>query len=427
MSAKESRSLKAAHTSEFAWPGRRRFSVAKQRIAPVSYLRLLRGGTPQDEATFRQSMSDRFGKQTKVFPLGRARSGIYLLVRHAVRPGRNRVLLSPFTIPDVVTMVMLAGGEPVFFDFEPNSTACDVGPFQSLIEKQTSCAIVTHYHVNEPRLAEIYRICREHGVYLFDDCAISFGGSIEGAPLGVLSDGSVFSFSSFKLFNYFWGGMITTQNEEIGRFIEEEMKKWPRLSARDYFAPAKACLRYDLASNPLLFETIVFPLIQRRARKGGIAHSLENMRIETTSLNATLTSKPALAAFAEWNRKLPKVAGWLAHRRSIARIYQRRLRHRMVSAANAQTVFNGSCFVNFPVTVPDARRDELAREMILSGFDVGRSLYPNVHRHQKFAVAAGVSKNVDRLVDGSIYLPTHFGVSEDYAEAIAAKLAHLLG
>jgi dTDP-4-amino-4,6-dideoxygalactose transaminase len=151
------------------------------------------------------------------------------------------------------------------------------------------------------------------------------------------------------------------------------------------------------------------------------------MRIETTSLNATLTSRPALAAFAEWNRKLRKVAGWLAHRRSIARIYEHRLRHRMVSAAKAQTVFDGSCFVNFPITVPNARRDDLAREMILSGFDVGRSLYPNVHRHQKFATAAGVSRNVDRLVDGSIYLPTHFGVSEDYAEAIAAKLADSLG
>ena len=148
------------------------------------------------------------------------------------------------------------------------------------------------------------------------------------------------------------------------------------------------------------------------------------MRIETTSLDSSLISRPSLAAFAEWDRKLDKIEGWLAHRRSIARIYGRRLGDRMVSASTAQVVFNGSCFVNFPVIIPEVRRDEICRDMMLSGFDVGRSLYPNVHRHPKFAAVDGTSNNVDRLVNSTIYLPTHFGVSEDYAEAIAAKLAY---
>ena len=397
-------------------------SVAKQRIMPISYWRLIMHGTAEDEALFCDAMHERFGRETHVVPLGRARSGIYLLTKFAVRSGRRKVLLSPFTIPDVVTMVILAGGEPVFFDFEPNSTTCHIKLFESLIDDETACAMITHYHINEPRLAEIARLCHAQGVQVFDDCAISFGGAMEGRPLGVLTDASIFSLSSFKLVNYFWGGIITTRDDAIAHFLASTMKDWPRLSARDYLVPAKACLQYDFASCPTAFSSVVFPLIQRRVQKSGIVQSLENVRVETTSLDPTLTSKPSLAVFGEWNRKLHKVNGWLAHRRTIAHIYQRWLGDQMVSADTAESVFGGSCFVNFPIIVPETRRDEICREMMLSGFDVGRNLYPNVHRDPKFSAAAGVSENVDRMVRSSIYLPTHFGVSPSYAEAVATKL-----
>jgi len=402
-------------------------SVAKQRIAPISYLRLLRAGTPDDETRFCDAMRLRLGGATHVLPVGRARAGIYLLTRFAVSTGRNRVLLSPYTIPDVVTMVMLAGGEPVFFDFEADSTASDVAHIESLIDQRTACVMVTHHHVNEPRLADIARICRAHGAYLFDDCAIAFGGSIGGRPLGTLTDASVFSFSSFKFLNFFWGGMVTTANSEIARFLADIMRDWPRLTAADYLRPARACLIYDLASRPLPFGTIVFPFVRRRIRKSGIAQSLENARIETTSLNATLTARPALTAFAEWNSKLDRIDGWLEHRRSIARIYGRHLGDRMVSAKSAGIALDGSCFVNFPLVVPEERRDQVCRAMMLAGYDVGRNLYPNVHRHPKFSGAAGSSGQVERLSRSTIFLPTHLGVSAAYAEEIAGKLIECVG
>jgi perosamine synthetase len=397
--------------------------IAKQRINPISYLGLIAGGSSRDESRFCEMMRDRFGSETHVIPLGRARSGIYLLVKSALRDGRRKVLLSPFTIPDVVTMVILAGGDPAFYDFEPDSTACDIGQLQSLIDNRTACVLITHHHVNEPRLTEIAQLCQANGAYLFDDCAITFGGSIDGRPLGVLTDGSVFSFSWFKLLNFFWGGMITTRNAEIARFIESAVKEWPRLSTLDYFVPAKRCAQFSIASSGLLFGTLVFPAFQRHARRSAALQSLENTRIESTSLDSSLTSRPCFAAFAEWNRKLPKIDGWLAGRRSVARVYLSRLGKRMVSSRTTQAVFDQSCFVNFPVIVPEGRRDEIFHMMMLSGFDVGRSLYPNVHRHPKFSSITGVSANVDRLARGSIYLPTHFAVSPEYAAAMAVRLA----
>jgi dTDP-4-amino-4,6-dideoxygalactose transaminase len=402
-------------------------AVAKQRIMPLSYLRALRRSTPQDEERFRAKISERLGSGTRTIPIGRARSGIYLLVKLALRDGRRRVLMSPFTIPDVVSMVLLAGAEPVFFDYKPDSTACDTDGLESLVDDRTACVLVTHYHVNEPQLARIAEICRGRGAHLFDDCAIAFGGSIDGRPLGTLTDASVFSFSSFKLLNFFWGGMIATRDEGIAQAVESAIAEWPRLGARDYMMPARACLKYDVASSPALFGILVFPAIKMRLRKSPGAGGLEHVRVESTSLDPTLTSKPSFAAFAEWWPKLEQIDHWLAHRRAMARIYHRHLGRHMVSADTPEGALGESCFVNFPIVVPQQRRDQIVRAMILSGFDVGKSLYPNAHRHPKFSHLPGRSENVDRLVASTIYLPTHFGVSATYAEAIARRLAEEIG
>lgn len=401
--------------------------VAKQRIMPLSYWRVIAGGAAKDEKQFSAKISERLGAETRAFPVGRARVGIYLLVMLAIRDGRRKVLMSPFTIPDVVTMVILAGGEPVFYDFLPNSTACDVNGLATQIDNQTACVIITHYHVNEPHLRALGDLCRAHGALLFDDCAISFGGAIDSQPMGTLTDASVFSFSSFKLLNYFWGGLITTRNTQLAERIHDAMSEWPRLRRQDYLRPARGCLKYDLASRPFLFNSLAFPLIRHRLRKHGHGSSLEHQRVETNDLNPTLTSRPSLAAFAEWWPKLAHIDTWLERRRRIAGIYRHVLAARMVSADTPTAHLAGACFVNFPVLVPRERCPGIITSMMLSGYDVGRSLYPNAHRHPKFTLVKGRSFHVDDLVARTVYLPTHFGVSEAYAEEIAERLVGEIG
>jgi perosamine synthetase len=396
--------------------------VPKIRLTPINYANLFFNNADASDEAFRAAMERRLGEDVRVTPLGRARSGIYLLVKYALRTGRRKVLLSPFTIPDVVNMVALAGGEPVFFDTEPGSTRCDLRGLSALIDADTACVMVTHYHVNEDRLGEIASLCRQAGALLFDDCAIAMGGTAGGRPLGRLTDASIFSFSTFKLVNFFWGGLVSTRDPEIFAYVEAAAAAWPRLSLRGYAAQACKSIRYDLATRPLVFGRLVFPTLRRRALTSNRAHSLEWQRIENTTLDASLASRPHPAALAEWTRKLARVDGWLDRQRSIARVYARTLRDRAVSGPLTERDFADGCFSNFPVLVDPARRDEICHKMMVAGFDMGLHVYPNVHAHPRYSSASGVSANVARLVASSVYLPTHFAVSEDYAEAMARTL-----
>ena len=48
--------------------------------------------------------------------LFRGRLGIYLAVKSIINHDKNEIILPPFTIFDVVNMVICAGGKPVFID-----------------------------------------------------------------------------------------------------------------------------------------------------------------------------------------------------------------------------------------------------------------------------------------------------------------------
>src|SRR4030095_6430856 len=77
--------------------------------------------------------------------LPRARVGIYLAIRHLIQPGQN-VILSPYTIYDVINMVICAGGRPVFADIEPATCNISTSAVRDLLDGDTGAVMVTHLH-----------------------------------------------------------------------------------------------------------------------------------------------------------------------------------------------------------------------------------------------------------------------------------------
>jgi hypothetical protein len=113
---------------------------------------------------------------------------------------------------------------------------------------------------------------------------------------------------------------------------------------------------------------------------------------------------------------------WIAQSKGVAQNCRRRLGHRIVSAEAPEAVIVGSCFTNFPGHRAAGAARDIACAMMVAGYDVGRNLYPNVHQHSKFTLIDGQSSNIDSIANSTIYLPTHFGVHDSYAEAISERL-----
>ncbi len=401
--------------------------IPKQIIYPLRYVRpLFRRDAEAQEELFLKKFSDLLRLPQTCVPLGRARAGFYLLTKAAVTEGRPLVLLSAYTIPDVVKMIRFAGGTPVFVDHEPRSTNIDVNQLQDYLSDRVACAWITHYHVNQARVADIRSLCSAKGVRLFEDCAIALGATVDGESVGLQSDGAVFSLSAYKFLNYFWGGAIVTCDSELRRAVAETVSGWTRFRASDYSTQIVRALKYDMATRPVLFDYVAAPLLRRRQRRSRASLELSRPRTESTAFDRSLQSRPSAGAFAEWNRKMQYVNGQLEHRRQIASTYQQTLGEMMVSQETPNQLRNGSCFVNYPVWVDEKRRDEIYKRMLFSRFDVGLSLYPNVHNCDEFKLSEGRSCNVTQLCNSVISLPTHPRVSVAYAEKLANALKAIL-
>jgi dTDP-4-amino-4,6-dideoxygalactose transaminase len=399
--------------------------VPKQIIYSMRYIRPWLNPDARSDEHFCAAISTLLGG-THVIPIGRARAGIYLLVKNAIDSQRRRVILSSYTILDVVNMVKLAGGEPVFVDFLPNSTNVDLKHLESLIDARTACVMLTHYHVSQDKLSDVAQTCRSRGIKLFDDCAICLGATIGGARVGTLTEGSIFSFSGFKILNYLWGGIVAVRDDHSFAAINAEVSRWDRLKLTQYGKQALKILPYAAGTSSILFP-LIFQLRRAFLSSGKIEHIMPISRLETTSLDETIRSRPSLAALDEWIRKLPGIDDIVNHRRSIADVYDRYFRDISVAPETSDAIRRESAFVNYPIVVGQKRRDQVYRDILNRGFDVGLSLYPNVHETESYRSTEGRTTNVTMLVRSVLTLPTHTRVTAAYVDELAVTVRKVLG
>src|SRR5215472_4558458 len=85
---------------------------------------------------------------SRVIAVPMARVGIYLTLKHLIRKGQ-KVILSPYTISDVVNMVLCAGGVPLFADIEDNGSCnIDATDVTRLLSEHddVGAVLVTHFY-----------------------------------------------------------------------------------------------------------------------------------------------------------------------------------------------------------------------------------------------------------------------------------------
>jgi perosamine synthetase len=190
------------------------------------------------------------------------RIGLYAAVKAAVSGDRNRVILSPYTLYEVVNMVVYAGGHPVFVDTQPDAPFVGTAQIERLMDQRTAAVMLTHYHLPVPESLEIAKLARERDVLLIEDAAVSFGASLDGHPVGTIGDVGAFSFGLFKIINAFYGGALIGNNEEYLARIAGVLDGYPRESRRRLLSRCIYGLALEALTHPLPFTLVTYPLVR---------------------------------------------------------------------------------------------------------------------------------------------------------------------
>ena len=128
----------------------------------------------------------------------------------------SEVIVPTNTFIATANSVLFAGGKPVFADMREDTLCVDPVDVERKISSKTVGVIVVHIAgLVCPQIRELSKLCKDHGLFLIEDCAHAHGAMIDGVKAGALSDAGCFSFYPTKIMSTGEGGMITTDNSGL--------------------------------------------------------------------------------------------------------------------------------------------------------------------------------------------------------------------
>jgi dTDP-4-amino-4,6-dideoxygalactose transaminase len=190
-----------------------------------------------------------------------ARVAIYFAIKSLIKPGQ-KVIVSPYTIADVINMVVCAGGVPVFADIERETGNIDAAEVERLIDADTGAVMVTHFYGLACDIERIAAICEARGVALIEDAAQAFGVRVNGRPIGTFGKAGIYSFGMYKNVNAFYGGMVVTDDPALRNRVASEVAKLPLQPMSVFLKKVLSALQTDIVTFPPLFRLGFFWLFR---------------------------------------------------------------------------------------------------------------------------------------------------------------------
>ena len=194
--------------------------------------------------------------------INKGRIGAYLAVKACIKPNKNKIILSPFTIFDVVNMVICAGGVPVFSDVEKKSITIDINSIEKVYDDKVAAILITHTHLLNKDVNEIINFSKRKNIFLIEDCAISYGTKMENKFIGTLGDISFFSFGIFKFISSLNGGLIIAKDDKIYNKIVNEHMNFKSYDYSGLLHNYFKSLFINLATNNIVFKYFTSYLVK---------------------------------------------------------------------------------------------------------------------------------------------------------------------
>lgn len=154
---------------------------------------------------------------------------LLVLMAHGVGPG-DAVLTTPFTFIATAEVISLLGATPVYVDVDPATYTLDPDALRRTLESFHQDArwkdltprgvIPVDLYGLPADYRRLNKIAAEHGLFMLEDGAQSFGGSVDGHMVGDITHAATTSFFPAKpLGCYGDGGAVMTNDGEFADVI----------------------------------------------------------------------------------------------------------------------------------------------------------------------------------------------------------------
>lgn len=349
------------------------------------------------------------------------RSAFFAILSSLSLPKDDEVLLQAFTCNAVANPILWAGLKPVYVDCGDGSTGSpfnlDVDDLKKKITTKSKIVLVQHTFGCPAEMDEILEICRQNNLILIEDCAHSLGAEYKQRKVGLFGKVAFFSFSRDKVISSVYGGMVTTNDENLAKKIKEYQEKIGYPSHLWIFQQ----LLHPVLMNWLILPTYSFlgkyllVLFQWFHILSKAVHWKEKRGLRPNYFPKRLPNALAILALNQFK----KLERFNQHRQEIAEFYSRELSNTKYQILDTKYK-EGNIFLRFSVKCPNAHQiiKQAWSKNLLIGDWYTNPIAPDDTKLDKMKYEKGSCPQAEKLAETTFNLPTHINISQNDAQKI---------
>lgn len=148
------------------------------------------------------------------------------LGRRQIRPG-DEVITVAAGFPTTVNPAVQFGAVPVFVDIDLPTYNVDVSHLEEAVSERTKAVMIAHTLGNPFNLDVVNELCREHNLWLIEDCCDAVGSTYRGRQVGSFGDLATVSFYPAHHITMGEGGCVITNKGKL-KLLVESFRDWGR-------------------------------------------------------------------------------------------------------------------------------------------------------------------------------------------------------
>ncbi len=356
----------------------------------------------------------------------RGRVGLKIILNFIKKKEFNKtnVLMSPFTIFDVVNMVISENLKPQFLDINKTDYSINFRELKKKINKNTLAVILTHYHIEPIEYKKIINFCKIKKIFVIEDRAIAFRKAKKKEQLNE-KHFVFFSFSPFKFISTINLGAVATNNQDLNKEIKNYKKKFSYENHLFMFLRIFFMLKFYIASRNLIFFILFrFIKISELMNFSNFKNLLKNdpnpeMFIKKNEINYFLkiSNYQANSASNQINSIVQKNH---TERHTKAKIYSNNLKGiKNIYYKKYSYNFN-DCYLSFPILCD--KRNQLYQFLLNCNIDTSKYFYRDCNRLKIFKKFNTNCPNAKYIADHVLLLPLYPNYPKENVKLICDKI-----
>ena len=343
-------------------------------------------------------------------------------------PSKNEIIIQSYNLPEMINVAKAIGFKVVFIDIDKETAAMSKSKLNFSINHNTAAILLTNIFNSYEDNVEIKKICEMKNLMLIEDNAIYFDNFYNSKDKkiysGNIGDVSIASFGMMKNLSCLYGGLISTDLEELNEYAIKYIDKLKKFPTFILYKQIFTYLVLKIFSIKFLYRLIFFNIIKK-----SYSDNIKLLSIFYPSLKfkikkklpdyyyskiSDLSLKILYSQLTNYSRRIDNHS----NRKANNEIYYYKLSNLKKIKLIKINNFDYQNFLEFPILIDNKKK--LIDFLLSNGIDC-RFFYYNDCK-SIFSLDKENSINSKYYEDSIICLPNHHKISSNSVNQICKKL-----